>query len=268
MDHKGRPYDGLSEPIFVAMALLMLAVCVGCGGARPMLVTPSPNDTPATRPSDVSRPVPSPVGTRASIPYPPATLAPLPAPNETTTAATLRSSNETTTAATLPGSSQTSTVTPLPPTPTPTPSPTPASVYEVLELNASVMIGDVLFPAELAVNSVERTKGLSERDGLEPGTGMLFIFESREVSSFWMRKVRFSLDFVWISEDCRVVDITAKVPFPKPGTDTSDLPSYRPSAPAAYNFEINGGEADEFGIRVGDAVRFTGIPDHLGDTCE
>ena len=130
------------------------------------------------------------------------------------------------------------------------------------------MIGGVLFPAELAVNSVERTKGLSERDGLEPGTGMLFIFEDREVSSFWMRKVRFSLDFVWISEDCRVVDITANVPFPKPGTDTSDLPSYRPSAPAAYNFEINGGEADELGIRVGDAVRFTGIPDHLGDTCE
>lgn len=141
-------------------------------------------------------------------------------------------------------------------------------MYEVLELNASVMIGDALFPAELAVNSVERTKGLSERDGLEPRTGMLFIFEDREVSSFWMRKVRFALDFVWISEDCRVVDITANVPFPKPGTDTSDLPSYSPSAAAAYNFEINAGEADKFGIRVGDAVRFTGIPDHLGDTCE
>ena len=83
-----------------------------------------------------------------------------------------------------------------------------------------------------------------------------------------MRKMRFSVDFVWISEDCRVVDITPNVPFPEPDTATSDLPSYRSSAPAAYNFEINGGEADEFGIRVGDAVRFTGIPDHIGDTCE
>lgn len=130
------------------------------------------------------------------------------------------------------------------------------------------MIGDTVFPAELAVTSPERTQGLSGRQGLEPGTGMLFIFEDREVSSFWMRKMLFSLDFVWISEDCHVVDITANVPFPKLGTATSDLPSYRPSAPAAYNFEINGGEASEFGIRVGDAVRFTGIPDHIGDTCE
>ena len=130
------------------------------------------------------------------------------------------------------------------------------------------MIGDAVFPAELSVTSPERTKGLSDRDGLEPGTGMLFIFEDREVSSFWMRKMLFSLDFVWISEDCRVVDITSNVPFPKPDTPTSSLPSYRPSTSAAYNFEINAGEASEFGIRVDDAVRFTGIPDHVGDTCE
>ena len=249
--------------------VLLLLVCVGCGGgARPILVSPLPSDATAARPSDLSRPVPSPESTRTRIPFPPPTLAPLPTANETSTSATLPDSNQTSTPATLPGSNETSTPATLPTTTTPVPSPGPPRTYEILELNAAVIIGDAVFPAELAINSVERTKGLSERDGLEPGTGMLFIFEDREVSSFWMRKVRFSLDFIWISEDCRVVDITANVPFPRPGTATSDLPSYRPSAPAAYNFEINGGEADEFGIRVGDAVRFTGIPDHVGDTCE
>ena len=254
--------------IVVVSALLMLLVCVGCGGARPMLVTPSPSEVPVTRPSDLSRPVPSPVSTRTRIPFPPATLEPIYATNETSTAAILPGSNETSTAATLPVSNPTSTppVTPVPPSPTPSPS--PASAYEVLELNSAVMIGDTVFPAELAVTSPERTMGLSDRDGLEPGTGMLFIFESRQASSFWMRKMRFPLDFVWISEDCRVADITADVPFPKPDTPTSSLTSYRPSDAAAYNFEINAGEASEFGIRVGDAVRFTGIPDHVGDTCE
>ena len=253
----------------VRLALLMLLVCVGCsGGARPTLVTPSPTEVPATRPADLATPVPSPVSTRSRIPFPPATIAPLTTENETSTAATLPAQNETTTAATLPGSNQTSTAATLPASPTPTPSPSPAPAYEVLELNSAVMIGDAVFPAELAINSAERTKGLSERDGLEPGTGMLFIFDDREASSFWMRKVRFALDFVWISEDCRVVDITADVPFPNPETPTSSLPSYRSSATAAYNFEINGGEAAELGIRVGDAVRFTGIPDHVGDTCE
>ena len=246
----------------------MLLVCAGCGGARPMLVTPSPTEITATRPSDLSRPVPSPVGTRTRIPFPPATIAPVTTENETSTAATLSAQNETSTAATLPAQNETTTAATLPTSPTPTPSPSPAPNYEVLELNSAVMIGDAVFPAELAVTSPERTKGLSDRDGLEPGTGMLFIFEDREVSSFWMRKMRFALDFVWISEDCRVVEITADVPFPKPDTPTSSLPSYRSSAPAAYNFEINVGEAAELGIRVGDAVRFTDIPDHVGDTCE
>ena len=241
----------------VRLALLMLLLCVGCsGGARPTLITPSPTEVPVTRPSDLSTPVPSPVSTRTRIPFPPATIAPLTITNQTSTTATLPTANETSTA----------TVLPVPPTSTPSPNPAPA--YEVLELNSAVMIGDAVFPAELAVTSPERTKGLSDRDGLEPGTGMLFIFEDREASSFWMRKMRFPLDFVWISEDCRVVDITSNVPFSKPDTPTSSLPSYRPSTAAAYNFEINAGEASEFGIRVDDAVRFTGIPDHVGDTCE
>lgn len=251
----------------IGVALLMLAVCAACGGARPMLVTPSPTeDVTATRPSDVSRPVPSPVGTRTRIPFPPATLAPIRPRNETSTAASLPGANETSTAAILPAGSETSTPAVLPVPVTPTPSPSAAPTYEVLELNSAVMIGDAVFPAELATNSAERAQGLSGRQGLEPGTGMLFIFEDREASSFWMRNMLFSLDFVWISEDCRVVDITPNVPFPKP--ETSSLPSYRPSAPAAYNLEINGGEADKFGISIGDAVRFTGIPDHIGDTCE
>ena len=247
----------------------MVLVGMACsGGARPTLVTPSPTEEPVTRPSDFSRSVPSPVSTRTRIPFPPATLAPLPTTNETSTAAGLPAQNETSTAVTLPGSNVTSTTVILPTTPTPIPSPSAPPTYSVLELNSAVIIGDAVFPAELAFTSAERTKGLSDRDGLEPKTGMLFIFEDREASSFWMRKMRFSLDFVWISVDCRVVDITPNVPFPSSGTATSDLPSYRSSAPAAYNFEINGGEAGEIGIRVGDAVRFTGIPDHVGDTCE
>lgn len=227
--------------VTLTLAFLALALCVGCGsGVRPTLATPE-----GTAQSSVAPTNPGTVldrDTRTDTP-----------------------SNETSTAATLPGSNQTSTR-PVLPAPATTPSPVPT--FEVLELDASVIIGDSVLPVELAINSVERTKGLSDRDSLEPGTGMLFIFEDRQASSFWMRKVRFSLDFVWISEDCRVVDITSDVPFPKPGTETSALPSYSSAVPAAYNLEINADEANLFGISVGDTVRFTGIPDHVGDTCE
>lgn len=160
-------------------------------------------------------------------------------------------SNETSTPAVLPRPNETSTAPALPASGTP-----------------SVMIGDAVFAAELAITPAERVKGLSGRESLEPRTGMLFIFEDREASSFWMREMLFPLDFVWISEDCHVVEITSDVPFPEPDTETSSLPTYSPSVPAAYNFEINAGEANELGIGVGDAVRFTGIPDDAGDTCE
>ena len=229
--------------VTLTLAILALALCIGCGsGLRPVLVTPEGTAQSTVAPTN------------------PGTLL-----DRATRTPTDTPSNETSTAATLPGSNQTSTK-PVLPTPTPTPSPVPT--FEVFELNASVIIGDSVLPVELAVNSVERTKGLSDRDGLEPGTGMLFIFEGRQASSFWMRKMRFSLDFVWISEDCRVVDITSDVPFPKPGTETSELPSYSSAVPAAYNLEVNAGEVNLFGISVGDTVRFTGIPDHVGDTCE
>ena len=97
---------------------------------------------------------------------------------------------------------------------------------------------------------------------------MLFVFENRRASSFWMKEMQFRLDFVWISEDCAVVDITRDVPNPVPNTATSVLPTYSSSVQAAYNFEINGGEAAELGIEVGDTVRFTSIPDEAGETCE
>ena len=228
-------YAGLS------LVFLVLVLSLGCGsGLRPVLVTPEGTAQATVAPTN-----PGTVLDRAT---------PTSADGQ---------SNETTTLAILPGKNETTTQ-PVLAAPTPTSVPT----FEVLELNASVIVGDTIFPVELAANSVERTKGLSDRDGLEPGTGMLFIFEDRQASSFWMRKMRFSLDFVWISEDCHVVDITSEVPFPEPGTETSSLPSYSSAVPAAYNLEINAGEANKFGIGIGDAVRFTGIPDDVGDTCE
>ncbi len=132
---------------------------------------------------------------------------------------------------------------------------------------AEVVIGGVSFEAELAVEPDERAQGLSGRASLPPKTGMLFVFEEPRVSSFWMKEMRFPLDFVWIGEECAVVDITADVPAPAPGAELSDLPSYSPGEPAAYNFEINAGEAEEYGLAVGDPVRIYGMPGGVEDAC-
>ena len=131
-----------------------------------------------------------------------------------------------------------------------------------------MLIDDIAFQAELAVPATERAKGLSGRDRLQPLTGMLFIYSTPTIPSFWMRGMRFPLDFIWVSEDCTVSEITPNVPEPEPDQEIEAHPRYSPSSAVLYNFEINAGEAQKYGIRVGQKVRFVGFPDSVARICE
>jgi uncharacterized membrane protein (UPF0127 family) len=97
---------------------------------------------------------------------------------------------------------------------------------------------------------------------------MLFVFDSDVASAFWMKGMRFPLDFIWISRECTVSDVTAVVPAPGPDTPDSQLLTYRSAAPAAYNFEVNAGEAEQHGVRVGDPVRFVGMSEETRGACQ
>lgn len=97
---------------------------------------------------------------------------------------------------------------------------------------------------------------------------MLFIFESGKASAFWMKGMRFPLDFVWIGADCAVVDLTEGVQHSPPNTPNSELALLESSSPAAYTFEINAGEISRFGIDIGDEVRFHSIESASANCCE
>ena len=211
-------------------------------------VTPTPTSAPATpSPSPTATLQPSPTRT-AAPPTPSPTATPQPSPTRTPLP---------------PTSTPSPTATPQPsPTPTPTLTPTAIAIDQL----PAVLIGEVVFAAELAMTPGDRALGLSGRESLAPRTGMLFIFETGVTSFFWMKGMLFPLDFVWVSVDCRVVDITRNVPAPEP--DATNLPLYSSTETAAYNFEINGGEADAYGLAVGDAVRFFGVPTESGAVCE
>lgn len=124
---------------------------------------------------------------------------------------------------------------------------------------AAVVIGGVEFEVDVADTPALRSKGLGERDGLAAQTGMLFVFPEEGTPIFWMKGMRFPLDFVWIGAGCRVVDITEDVPHAEAGTPDELLALYAPAAPVLYTFEINAGEVERFGIEVGDDVRFRNI---------
>jgi uncharacterized membrane protein (UPF0127 family) len=118
-------------------------------------------------------------------------------------------------------------------------------------LNPKVVIGQATFTVEVAVTDAKRERGLGYRDTLPPLHGMLFVYPAKGDYAFWMKGMRFPLDFVWIS-GTTVVDITQNVPV-SPGPD---FPLYRPKAPADKILEINAGEIRRAGIKIGDSVRF------------
>ena len=128
-----------------------------------------------------------------------------------------------------------------------------------------VVFGEVAFGVEVVSTPEERSVGLSGRESLTTQTGMLFAWESGRAGSFWMRGMLFPLDFVWISTDCTVVDVTADVPIPGPGEPDVELTRYSSSESAAYGFEINAGEAATYGVTPGVEVRFEGAG--IDDLC-
>ena len=119
-------------------------------------------------------------------------------------------------------------------------------------------VGNAAFPVELALTVEEQVQGLSGRENLPPGSGMLFVYEREKRYNFWMIEMRFPLDIVWIGAGCTVVDVTLNAPPPEPGQTPDQLPRYFPVDPAQYVLEINAGEYAASGIGHGDSVEFAG----------
>lgn len=109
-----------------------------------------------------------------------------------------------------------------------------------------VSIGGTSFQAEIADTDSLRKAGLGGRDGLCERCGMLFVFDRPDRYRFWMKDMRFDLDFVWIAHG-QVVDITENVPHSETGT-------FAPAFPADQVLEVAAGEVSRYDIRVGDPV--------------
>ena len=108
---------------------------------------------------------------------------------------------------------------------------------------------------ESADTREKRSKGLSGRDFLPKSTGMLFVFEKRDLYKFCMKDMNFPLDFFWLDNDV-VVDTTKNIPPPEKNTPDNKLIRISPSRPCDKVLEINAGEVDKYNIKTGDRVEF------------
>jgi hypothetical protein len=110
-------------------------------------------------------------------------------------------------------------------------------------------IGDSEFRVEVVDTPETRARGLMEREELADDAGMLFVFESSELRSFWMKDTPLPLSIAYIDENLIIREIYDMQPL-----STVPVPS---RTPARYALEVNRGAFEERGIRVGDRITFS-----------
>ena len=104
------------------------------------------------------------------------------------------------------------------------------------------------------VSTLESFKlGLGKRDEIG-SDGMLFVFSSRRIASFWMKDMRFGIDMIWIDGD-EVVEITKNIPPPNRALPQQELELYLPESPVDKVLEVKARDSDGLGIEVGDKVK-------------
>ncbi len=106
---------------------------------------------------------------------------------------------------------------------------------------------EVTFNVEIAAKPVDLHVGLMFRKEMPKDHGMLFEFPAAAEQSFWMKDTLIPLDMLFVAADGRIVNIHRNA---RP-EDTTPIPSIEPVTGV---IELNGGMADEAGIKIGDLV--------------
>ncbi|MCX5708165.1 MAG: DUF192 domain-containing protein [Candidatus Omnitrophica bacterium] len=111
---------------------------------------------------------------------------------------------------------------------------------------------DTCVSVEIADNEISRSRGLMFRESLAQDCGMLFIFPSEDIYSFWMKNTKIDLDMIWLDKDLQVVEIKSFVPSCK----IPDCPSYTPKVQAKFVLEVNAGFAAIHKIKINNKAYF------------
>ncbi len=102
------------------------------------------------------------------------------------------------------------------------------------------------FQVEIAQTIQEKTKGLSEREEIQEGQGMFFIFKKAGYHPFYMRNMKFDLDIIWLDENFKVTEITNNI------SSNSYPKIFKSLNPIKYVLEVKAGWSKRHQIKEGD----------------
>jgi len=114
-----------------------------------------------------------------------------------------------------------------------------------------VDINNKRIQVEVVDTAEAQYRGLSNRENLCQDCGMLFVFGDKQMRTFVMRDMKFSLDIIWIDED-KIIKIDKSL-LPE-GPDP--INKYSSKEPVDYVLEVEAGFADKNNIKIGDEVNF------------
>ncbi|MBI5913228.1 DUF192 domain-containing protein [Candidatus Azambacteria bacterium] len=116
------------------------------------------------------------------------------------------------------------------------------------DAKVEVRVGGARVIAEVMQSDAKRQQGLSGREGLADGAGMLFIFDREEAYSFWNKDMKFPIDVVWLARG-EVVGVS-----PLPAYDGQAPAVITAPAPVDVVLEVPAGFANTHEIMVGNSI--------------
>ncbi len=115
--------------------------------------------------------------------------------------------------------------------------------YQKINLN----LGKYNYSLAISNTGEKRAKGLSNIELMSTSGGMIFIFDKLDFYYFWMKDMKFPLDFIFIKNN-EIVDLLENIAvetYPK---------SFTSKTKANKVIELNAGEIKKSGIKIGDKL--------------
>jgi uncharacterized protein len=89
----------------------------------------------------------------------------------------------------------------------------------------TIRLEQVQVEAEIVFTPEEQQMGLGNRFSLPDGQGMLFLYNDPGIRIFWMKRMVFPIDIIWLRKG-KIVFIHENIPPPEPGLADEQLQRY------------------------------------------
>ena len=117
----------------------------------------------------------------------------------------------------------------------------------------TISINGINVTMAIASTDEQRIRGLSGIEKMNENEGMLFLFDKPSKQGFWMNKMNFPIDIIWLNSNNKVVHIEKQL---EPCKLFLACPIYNPEVDSLYVIELRSGFADDHSIKNDMIINF------------